>query len=184
MARQSRRPGERTPHRVADYIGGKWVWVFVALVAVVALSVRFALQSRTSTSRGASVSTTTLTSPPSTAVSTTTVAPTTSTTPGTTPGTTVAPGTTPPPGQPGVWTVPDEVGNTLSAAKSDIESVTDGAVVPVRVSDAGGQGRRPIIHQNWQVCAQDPPAGSKFTAETGVTFEVVKTDETCPDNGA
>ncbi len=80
--------------------------------------------------------------------------------------------------------MPDEVGNDLRSAKGDIEALTDGTVVQVALRDASGRGRRQIIHQNWQVCSQTPPAGSKFTPETGVTFDVVKTDETCPDNDA
>jgi hypothetical protein len=80
--------------------------------------------------------------------------------------------------------MPDEVGNDVRSAKRDIEALTDGTAVQVTLRDVSGKDRRQIVHQHWQVCAQTPPAGSKFTPETGVTFDVVKTNESCPDNGA
>lgn len=183
MSPEQNRPGERGPRRIVDYLGGPWVWIFVALFAVVALSVRFAVQPSTSSTAEdvttMTAASTTLAEPPST-VAPTTVAPPTSTTP----ETTTAHDDTEPLEDSGVWTMPDQIGNSLSSAKNDIDVLTDGAPVEVAVSDASGRGRRQIIHQNWQVCSQTPAAGQKFTPESGVSFSVVKTDETCPANGA
>ncbi|HET8930335.1 MAG TPA: hypothetical protein VFN21_06735 [Acidimicrobiales bacterium] len=183
MSPEQNRPGERGPRRIVDYLGGPWVWIFVALFAVVALSVRFAVQPSTSTTaEDVATTTTASTTPaePSSTMTPTTVAPPTST-----PSDTVAaPDDTASLENSGVWTMPDEIGNVLSSAKDDIETLTDGTSVEVAVSDASGEGRRQIIHQNWQVCSQTPAAGQKFTPESGVSFTVVKIDETCPDNGA
>lgn len=182
VAPDQHRPDERQPNRVVDFFGGGWVWIFVALFAVVALSVRFAVQPSTSSSTGDPDSTAAAPRTRPTLASTlppTTVTPSTST-----PRTTAAPADTGPLEDSGVWTMPDEIGNVLSSAKDDIEALAGGTPVAVAVRDTSGKGRRQIIHQHWQVCSQTPPAGSKFTPETGVTFGVVKTDETCPDKPA
>ncbi|HET8929716.1 MAG TPA: hypothetical protein VFN21_03560 [Acidimicrobiales bacterium] len=180
MTPEPNRSGEPESRRIADYLGGRWVWIFVAVFAVVALSVRFAVQPSTSTSAGDPTTTAASPPAPTTTMPRTTDGRSTSTTPRVVP----APDDSEPLQNSGVWTMPDEIGNALSSAKDDIEALTDGTKVSVAVSDATGKGRRQIVHQNWQVCSQTPPAGRKFTPESGVTFEVVKKNETCPDNGA
>lgn len=188
MASDQSRPGGRQPHPIADYLGGRWVWIVVALCAVVAGAISLAVQpSRTTTADRAS--TTTISS--STTAASSAVSPTPSTSTSTTiaPPTSTAPEPTDVPdhtdGPPvtGVWTMPDETGKSLNTAKNAIEKLTDGAEVPVAVRDVSGANRHPIVHQNWTVCAQTPPAGQKFTVDSGVTFDVVKKNETCPDNG-
>lgn len=180
MAPDQPGPDGRQPNRITDYVGEPWVWIFVAFVVVAALSVRFVVQPSTSTTGAASSTTAPRTTPPpTTAPAVTTVPPPTSeATPSTSaPG----PSTTVVLQNSGVWTMPDERGEILSAAKDHIESIADGYEVPVMVRDASGQNRRQIIHQNWKVCDQRPAAGQKFTPESGVAFGVVKTNETCPD---
>lgn len=152
--------------RFLDLLGGAWVWIFIGLLAVGALSVRLLVKPAKS-------------SVDESVAATTTLATTTTTT-----TTTVAPTTVPPTSAietPDVWTMPDEVGKDLASAKAEIVELSGGAVNSnVSVSDASGQGRHQIIHENWKVCSQSPEPGGKFTPESGVDFEVVKKGESCP----
>lgn len=175
MEPQPDRPDRPDPRGLLTYLGGAWVWIFVGLLAVSALTVRWLVQPQKSST---------------TATAVTTTASTTTTT--TTPPTTAAPSSPPPPETvadaptlSGVWTMPDEVGRTFADAKRDIVELTDGAVDDVvEVSDASGRGRRQIVHENWKVCTQTPDPGAKFTPESGVAFTVVKHGETCPEESA
>ena len=181
MSPEHSRPPESGRGRFGDYLGGPWPWIVVALFAIAAVSLRFAVQPSTSTTAGGPASTAATSSVldrPSSTVSAS------STTSGTVPSTVPSSRATTPLENSGVWTMPDEIGNTLDSAKGDIDALTDGVAVEVAVNDVSGRGRRQIIHQHWQVCSQTPTAGDKFTPETGVSFGVVKTNETCPDNGA
>lgn len=165
-------PRDAEGRRFADWFGGRWVWLAVALFAVVALSIRFAVNPGTSKSTvsGSTVAAATSTPPTSPMP---TAAPTTS-------PTTTVPATTTSPLAPGVWPMPNVIGTTLSSAKSEIGRVTGGVKVDVAVHDATGQGRDPIVHQNWKVCSQTPSPGDEFTASSEIDLGIVKNGETCP----
>lgn len=168
--------------RVVDSLGGPWAWLVVALFAVVAVSIHLAVTPTASRPVGARSTSTTaaVPTPTTTTVTTITTDPTTTTTtdaPATTTTTVAAAEDS------GVWLMPDAVGRTLSDAKDEIATITEGVEVPVRVHDDTGKGRSPIIHQNWMICTQDPLPGTKFTPESGIDFGIVKTSEACPDNG-
>lgn len=108
----------------------------------------------------------------------------------TTPVGTTPAGTTPaaatPAGTPGAaasaesWTMPDLVGSGLQDAQDAIQALTSGNVLITTSSDATGQGRNQVVDSNWQVCAQNTPAGDQITRDTLVVFDAVKLDETCP----
>ena len=62
-----------------------------------------------------------------------------------------------------------------------IQSVTDDGVFFTDSHDVSGQDRSQILDRDWQVCTQDPPAGSKITPDTKIDFGVVRVDtEDCP----
>lgn len=168
-------PRDAEGRRFADWFGGRWVWLAVALFAVVALSIRFAVSPGTSepTASGSTLAA-------GTSVTPTSSAPTTSSTTTSTTLTTIEPGSTDAPGTPGVWAMPNVIGSTLSSAKGEIGRVADGAEIDVAVHDATGAGRDPIIHQNWKVCAQSPTPGNEFTTSTEIDLGIVKNGETCP----
>lgn len=163
-------PGERG---VLQHLGGRWVWISVALLAVIALSVRWLVQPERSTTDRARVATTVTSTSP---MPTSTTAPPTTASP--------AP-VADAPEISGLWTMPDVVGRNLADAKGEIVDLTDGRVDDaVAVTDASGDGRRQIIHENWTVCSQEPAPGAAFTPESGVALSVVKNNESCPNESA
>jgi hypothetical protein len=78
------------------------------------------------------------------------------------------------------WTMPNLVGKDLQAAQDAIQALTDDKVFFSGSTDLTGESRMQINDRNWQVCTSTPPAGTDFTAETSVSFGVVKESESCP----
>lgn len=48
--------------------------------------------------------------------------------------------------------------------------------------DALGRGRDQLIDRNWQVCQQEPAAGT-LPSDSRIDFATVKLDEECPEDG-
>ncbi|HEY0501251.1 MAG TPA: PASTA domain-containing protein [Kutzneria sp.] len=70
--------------------------------------------------------------------------------------------------------MPDLVGHTLWDADNAVPFGTRLALV-----DGTGQHRKVVWPGSWQVCKQDPAAGTPLTAATAVTLTVVKLTEKC-----
>lgn len=68
----------------------------------------------------------------------------------------------------------------LQAAQDDIQRVTGDPLFITFSSDATGAGRHQILDRDWTVCSQTVAAGSQFSADTRISFAVVRTSETCP----
>ncbi len=79
-----------------------------------------------------------------------------------------------------IYTIPNEVGQTLEAAKTSLTSMTANPDFSVTWTDATGQGRIVADPAQWKVCTQSVPAGGQFTSATTVTFTAVQLAETCP----
>jgi hypothetical protein len=79
------------------------------------------------------------------------------------------------------WTMPNLIGIDLQGAQDAIQSLTRDQVWYTDSKDLTGQGRAQMVDRNWVVCTSTPPPGSTFTANTKVTFGVVRIDtEKCP----
>ncbi|MFC8826374.1 hypothetical protein ACFT9I_13660 [Streptomyces sp. NPDC057137] len=72
--------------------------------------------------------------------------------------------------------LPDLTGETLQAAQ---DAAQGAGFYGLTSSDATGAARMQLLDRNWQVCAQDPAAGSHST-DTIVDFSTVKIEESCP----
>ncbi|MCX5213650.1 hypothetical protein OG689_31020 [Kitasatospora sp. NBC_00240] len=70
--------------------------------------------------------------------------------------------------------MPDFKGKAASVARSTLDRATS-----LTVQDASGQARMVIVESNWQVCSQDPAAGTALTGQP-VALKVVKFTEQCP----
>ena len=79
-----------------------------------------------------------------------------------------------------IYTIPNEVGQTLQAAKTALTSMTANPGFPVNWTDGSGHGRSVADPAQWKVCTQSVPAGGQFTSATTVTFTAVPQAETCP----
>jgi hypothetical protein len=69
--------------------------------------------------------------------------------------------------------MPDVKGKAVSAVRDMLPSNTS-----FQIKDAT-QGRAVLVESNWQVCAQDPVAGTALRGQP-VSLKVVKFGETCP----
>lgn len=78
------------------------------------------------------------------------------------------------------FTMPDLVGQNLQDAQDSLQALGSYAMDQ---TDASGQGRSQIDDSNWQVCTQEPAAGTEVPVEATVTLGSVKNDESC-DGGA
>jgi beta-lactam-binding protein with PASTA domain len=70
--------------------------------------------------------------------------------------------------------MPDLVGHTVWDADNAVPFGTRMLLV-----DGTGQHRKVVWPANWQVCKQDPAAGTALTNATAVTLTVVKLEEKC-----
>ena len=70
--------------------------------------------------------------------------------------------------------MPSLVGKTVFDADKAVPLGTR-----MQLVDGTGQHRKVIWPGNWQVCKQDPAAGTPITSSTVVTLTVVKREEKC-----
>lgn len=70
-------------------------------------------------------------------------------------------------------TMPDFTGKSVKVARESLESSTS-----LTVTDASPQDRMVIVESNWQVCTQEPAAGTKLDGQP-VTLTAVKFGESC-----
>lgn len=70
-------------------------------------------------------------------------------------------------------TMPDFKGKAVKVARGALDSGTS-----LTVEDASGQSRFILMESNWQVCSQEPAAGTKLDGQP-VTLSAVKFDESC-----
>ncbi|MFF1874295.1 hypothetical protein [Kitasatospora herbaricolor] len=71
-------------------------------------------------------------------------------------------------------TMPDFKGKAASVARGALDKSTS-----LTVQDSSGQSRMVLVESNWQVCSQDPVAGTELTGQP-VALKVVKFTEKCP----
>ncbi|MET9642833.1 PASTA domain-containing protein [Streptomyces syringium] len=71
-------------------------------------------------------------------------------------------------------TMPPFTGKSVKIAREALDSSTS-----LTVKDASGSGRTVLVESNWQVCAQDPKAGTKLDGQP-VRLDAVKFGEGCP----
>lgn len=70
--------------------------------------------------------------------------------------------------------MPDFKGKSVKAARSALDSGTS-----ITVNDATAEDRMVLMESNWQVCSQDPAAGTALNGQP-VEFTAVKFEESCP----
>lgn len=71
-------------------------------------------------------------------------------------------------------TVPNVVGKSANVAVAAFP-----ANASIRTKDVSGSGRAVLMASNWQVCTQDPAAGTTYSGQP-VMLGVVKFGESCP----
>ncbi|MEU0739148.1 hypothetical protein [Streptomyces sp. NPDC006134] len=70
-------------------------------------------------------------------------------------------------------TMPDFAGKSVKVARQALDSSTS-----ITVEDASGQDRMVLMESNWQVCSQEPAAGTELDGRP-VAFTAVKFGESC-----
>lgn len=75
--------------------------------------------------------------------------------------------------------LPDLVGKGLQTAQDEAQAA---GFTNLTSHDALGRGRDQLIDRNWQVCQQEPAAGTVLS-DTRIDFATVKLDEECPEDG-
>lgn len=75
--------------------------------------------------------------------------------------------------------LPDLVGKGLQTAQDEAQAA---GFTNLTSHDALGRGRDQLIDRNWQVCRQEPAAGTVLS-DTKIDFATVKLDEECPEDG-
>ncbi|MCX5557927.1 PASTA domain-containing protein [Streptomyces sp. NBC_00038] len=70
-------------------------------------------------------------------------------------------------------TMPDFKGDSVKAARQSLDSGTS-----ITVNDVSGQDRFVLMESNWQVCSQEPAAGTALDGQP-VTLNAVKFEESC-----
>ncbi|MFE7580065.1 PASTA domain-containing protein [Streptomyces gardneri] len=70
-------------------------------------------------------------------------------------------------------TMPDFTGKSIKVARQSLDTSTS-----LTVTDASPQGRMVLMESNWQVCTQEPAAGTKLDGQP-VTLTAVKFEESC-----
>ncbi|GAA5153416.1 hypothetical protein GCM10023340_35430 [Nocardioides marinquilinus] len=78
------------------------------------------------------------------------------------------------------FALPDETGKNLQAAQDDVQAVSGIPFFVTFSEDASGEGRAQILDSGWQVCSQQPAAGTMVSVEDDITFFVVRVSESCP----
>ncbi|MEU3993057.1 DUF3761 domain-containing protein [Streptomyces platensis] len=73
-------------------------------------------------------------------------------------------------------TVPDYAGSNLQEAQDDAQGR---GIYLLESRDLSVRHRTQVWDRNWQVCAQEPTAGSDMADTETLTFTVVKTGESC-----
>ncbi|BCK72615.1 hypothetical protein Srufu_065680 [Streptomyces libani subsp. rufus] len=73
-------------------------------------------------------------------------------------------------------TVPDYTGSNLQEAQDDAQGR---GIYLLESRDLSVRHRTQVWDRNWQVCAQEPAAGSDMADTETLTFTVVKTGESC-----
>ena len=76
------------------------------------------------------------------------------------------------------FVMPNLVGKDLGDAQDELESL--GSEILVQ-GDATGQERTLDVELGWQVCTQDPDAGTEVTMDASVTLTAVLSTESCAD---
>ncbi|MEU6928780.1 PASTA domain-containing protein [Streptomyces sp. NPDC046374] len=69
--------------------------------------------------------------------------------------------------------MPDFTGKSVKVARESLDGSTS-----LTVTDASPQDRMVIVESNWQVCTQEPAAGTKLEGQP-VTLTAVKFEESC-----
>ncbi|MFE5026379.1 hypothetical protein ACFRAO_24445 [Streptomyces sp. NPDC056656] len=75
--------------------------------------------------------------------------------------------------QPAGSTMPNFKGKSVKAAREALDRAYS-----ITVNDATGQNRIVFLESNWQICTQNPPAGTKLDGRP-VKFNAVKFNEPC-----
>ncbi|UAL71728.1 DUF3761 domain-containing protein [Streptomyces angustmyceticus] len=75
-------------------------------------------------------------------------------------------------------TVPDYTGRNLQAAQ---DAAQRKGIYLLKSRDLSARNRMQVWDRNWQVCEQEPAAGSVMRDAETLTFAVVKTDESCDE---
>ncbi|MEV7342225.1 PASTA domain-containing protein [Streptomyces sp. NPDC093544] len=75
--------------------------------------------------------------------------------------------------EPAGSTMPNFKGKSVKAARQALDSGTS-----ITVNDASREDRFVLVESNWQVCSQEPAAGSKLNGQP-VTVNAVKFEESC-----
>lgn len=70
--------------------------------------------------------------------------------------------------------MPDFKGKSVKAARTALDSGTS-----ITVNDATAEDRMVLMESNWQVCTQEPAAGTALNGQP-VEFTAVKFEESCP----
>ncbi|MFJ7066499.1 PASTA domain-containing protein [Streptomyces sp. NPDC101115] len=70
-------------------------------------------------------------------------------------------------------TMPDFSGKSVKVARQTLDASTS-----LTVTDASPQGRMVLMESNWQVCTQEPAAGTRLDGQP-VTLTAVKFGESC-----
>ncbi|WP_078868292.1 PASTA domain-containing protein [Streptomyces sp. NRRL F-5727] len=70
-------------------------------------------------------------------------------------------------------TMPDFTGKSVRTARRSLDTSTS-----LTITDASPEGRLILVESNWQVCTQNPAAGTRLNGQP-VTLRAVKFDETC-----
>lgn len=84
------------------------------------------------------------------------------------------PGTDQGANEPGPTTsMPDFTGTSVKVARQSLDPATS-----LTVTDASPQGRMVLVESNWQVCTQEPAAGTKLDGQP-VSLTAVKFGESC-----
>ncbi|MGA5191860.1 PASTA domain-containing protein [Streptomyces exfoliatus] len=70
-------------------------------------------------------------------------------------------------------TMPDFTGKSVKVARQSLDTSTS-----LTVTDASPEGRMVLMESNWQVCTQEPAAGTKLDGQP-VALTAVKFEESC-----
>jgi len=81
----------------------------------------------------------------------------------------------------GTFVMPGLVGQNLQDAQDSLQAL--GSYF-LDQTDASGDGRMQVDDDNWQVCTQEPAAGTEVPLDATVVLGSVKLDERCPGGGA
>jgi hypothetical protein len=80
----------------------------------------------------------------------------------------------------GSFVMPDETGANLQVAQDDLQEAANDPFYFSDSRDATDANRFQVLDSGWQVCSQEPDAGSTVGPKDLVTFYVVRLSEQCP----